>query len=451
MKKTLFLFCAVSCGFSQGGLPVRSEGEFRFYLDTAGFRSSVGTTFQEFYYQIPIDQLTFTEIDSQLVDTLSIEFVLEDSTGSRVYGDSWNTPIVSDLDRDLSGRFVPEQLDLLLKPGPYTAQLELWEHGGDRRGKAVLDFTAVSFRGGELSLSSIQLATEMHADSGASRFSKNGIFLLPNPSRRYGHSLSMVIFYYEIYNLSENSDKTTFNIQYDILDAGGEMVRHLPQKSKKRFGESSADVGAISVAALQDSVYVFGVKVTDTATGATAERYTTFFNVPLTVPLVEVGTVGDLIAGYSSEQLEEHIRKARYIMSNEELDVVKNLDEQEQRTALVQFWKLRDPSPETPENEFWMDYMSRVEIADQLYSNAFEPGWLTDRGRILIKFGKPDEIETYPLSIDSKPYEVWFYYREKGFQFIFMDEEGFNNYRLIYSTDKNEISESNWRELINYR
>jgi GWxTD domain-containing protein len=138
-------------------------------------------------------------------------------------------------------------------------------------------------------------------------------------------------------------------------------------------------------------------------------------------------------------------------MSNEESQVIRNLNEQEQRAALVQFWKLRDPSPETPVNESWLEYMTRVQTADQLYSTGFEPGWLSDRGRILIKFGKPDEIETFPLSIDTKPYEIWTYYREKGYRFIFMDEEGFNTYRLIFSSDKNEISEANWRELINYR
>ncbi|NOY60863.1 MAG: hypothetical protein GXO75_18295, partial [Calditrichaeota bacterium] len=46
--------------------------------------------------------------------------------------------------------------------------------------------------------------------------------------------------------------------------------------------------------------------------------------------------------------------------------------------------------------------------------------------------------------------EVWSYYRNKGLKFIFIDEEGFNQYRLIYTNDVNEISDPQWREMIHY-
>jgi len=138
-------------------------------------------------------------------------------------------------------------------------------------------------------------------------------------------------------------------------------------------------------------------------------------------------------------------------MTKEEQDILKNLDEDGKKKAMIEFWNRRDPDPNTPQNEFLHEYLNRIKIANQQYSKGFEPGWLSDRGRILIKYGVPSDIERHPMSVDSRPYEVWYYQRGRGYKFIFLDEEGFNRYRLIYSNMEGEIGDPNWRQLIQYR
>jgi hypothetical protein len=60
-------------------------------------------------------------------------------------------------------------------------------------------------------------------------------------------------------------------------------------------------------------------------------------------------------------------------------------------------------------------------------------------------YAEPDEIQRFPSSGDSKPYEIWNYYSiESGVQFIFVDRSGFSNYILVHSTKRGELQDEEW-------
>ncbi len=86
----------------------------------------------------------------------------------------------------------------------------------------------------------------------------------------------------------------------------------------------------------------------------------------------------------------------RWIISPEELTAFKALSNDEERDAFIeQFWQRRDPTPDTEENEFKEEHYRRIAYANEHFS-AGRAGWRTDRGRIYIVFGPPDEIEAHP-------------------------------------------------------
>lgn len=76
---------------------------------------------------------------------------------------------------------------------------------------------------------------------------------------------------------------------------------------------------------------------------------------------------------------------------------------------IEQFWKQRDPSPRTTANEFRDEHYRRIAYANERF-RAGEPGWKTDRGRVYINWGPPDQIESHP-SGEGKigPFEIWRY------------------------------------------
>ena len=102
------------------------------------------------------------------------------------------------------------------------------------------------------------------------------------------------------------------------------------------------------------------------------------------------------------KELERPFRKwisedVSYIISDEERATFKRLQTGEEMEQFIeQFWMRRDPTPDTAENEFKEEHYRRIAYANERYASGI-PGWKTDRGRIYITFGPPDEIECPPL------------------------------------------------------
>src|SRR3979411_2465123 len=86
-----------------------------------------------------------------------------------------------------------------------------------------------------------------------------------------------------------------------------------------------------------------------------------------------------------------------YIITDEERKAFKKLQTDDERERFIEeFWRRRDPDPDTDENEFREEYYERIAYANEHYASGI-PGWKTDRGRIYIMYGKPDEREAHPI------------------------------------------------------
>lgn len=145
------------------------------------------------------------------------------------------------------------------------------------------------------------------------------------------------------------------------------------------------------------------------------------------------------LSKWSKQWLEEVVP---YIISPKEKEVFKNLPSEEERGKFIEnFWRVRDPNPSTPENEFKIEYYKRIAMANKFLASAI-PGWRTDRGRIYILLGPPNEIRqdfnpsgSY-LTITHAATEVWSYMGLPGkklpynLEIEFVDKYGTGNYVL---------------------
>ena len=122
------------------------------------------------------------------------------------------------------------------------------------------------------------------------------------------------------------------------------------------------------------------------------------------------------------------------------------------RNFLRTFWQRRDETPGTMENEVMTRFYGVIAAAARRFREggaAEIPGWRTDRGRIFLKHGEPDEVLSRAQQRGfTNPYEVWKYTRGRPLRFIFYDETGFGNYVLIHSDDRNEVGYGNWEMLL---
>lgn len=127
---------------------------------------------------------------------------------------------------------------------------------------------------------------------------------------------------------------------------------------------------------------------------------------------------------------EDFLSKTRYIITREERRTFLLLPDPEKPRFIEEFWLRRDPDPDTPENQFKIEYFNRLERAGQLFIGEGMPGWLTDRGRIYILFGPPMDRITQPVSGDAytRCQEVWYY---GNFPVVFLDQTCTGSYKLV--------------------
>src|SRR2546426_702135 len=144
-----------------------------------------------------------------------------------------------------------------------------------------------------------------------------------------------------------------------------------------------------------------------------------------------------------------------YIITDEERKAFKKLQTDDERERFIEeFWRRRDPDPDTDENEYREEYYERIAYANEHYASGI-PGWKTDRGRIYIQWGKPDEVETHPSggaynresyegggSTSTYPFERWFYRYlpgvGSGIEIEFVDPTGSGEYRIARNPDEKD-------------
>jgi len=127
------------------------------------------------------------------------------------------------------------------------------------------------------------------------------------------------------------------------------------------------------------------------------------------------------------QELSETYKKwldedVRWIITDQEKKAFLSLSNDEERDAFIeQFWRRRNPNPDSPENEFREEHYRRIAYANEHFA-AGKPGWMTDRGHIYIAFGPPDSTDSHPSGgpydrpmeegggeTETFPFEVWHY------------------------------------------
>lgn len=128
--------------------------------------------------------------------------------------------------------------------------------------------------------------------------------------------------------------------------------------------------------------------------------------------------------------LPDQMQQLRYIATQNDWQVLRKLPKSKYAEAIEGFWKANDPSPGTVRNETRERFYQRVLKADEMFTiHKKLKGWSSDRGRIYIKYGEPDEITNENYPIDMYPHIIWTYYKQ-NLQFVFADIKGYGQYTL---------------------
>jgi len=127
-----------------------------------------------------------------------------------------------------------------------------------------------------------------------------------------------------------------------------------------------------------------------------------------------------------------------YIISHNESKVFKRLENDRERDLFIEeFWKQRDPTPGTPQNEFKETHYKRIEYTNHHFGRGTPvKGWSTDRGRFYIILGEPQQIQTYLNNRETHPIIIWYYQgnprigQPPQFRLLFFQRGGVGEFEL---------------------
>jgi GWxTD domain-containing protein len=232
-----------------------------------------------------------------------------------------------------------------------------------------------------------------------------------------------------------------------------------------RIGEGGGVLrGQVDLTGLPPGEYTFTVRVQlgDTtlqrSAGLTVEGFDTTLAAEAVASAPEAGSLAvsdvDYFAKMTTGQLDTAFAPLIYLAEASELKAYdKRLTQAAKAKFLATFWTSRDPSPGTADNPVRDAFYARIDDANKLYresGRSSTPGWRTDRGRIFLRNGKPDDVWRREKEGYTPPLEVWKYTRGRSRYYIFGDRSNFGNWRMLHSDDLKEPGAPDWEEQLGY-
>lgn len=450
MKK---LFTIISFFIIYSSFTLAQDAGFDF--DYAQFAYDSSSNYVEIYYVFDQGKLTQVNKDGEnLVEaTLSIQ-ITDSTTSDTLVNNQWfiRHPVES---AETTSQSLVGVVSFILPRGTLKCVVSGIDNNKQNNFRSITEYVKVKpLLNSSAAISDIQLASKMiqGSENTNSIFYKNTFEVIPIPNLVFGGNQAALFFYSEIYNIKDPSFKSdTLKINEIIFNSRGKIVRE-KNKMITRKNDTRVEVGSFILSQLPTDTYTLAISLIDTANdiGVTSSKRFFVYN----PDVVETDSVfrevkpvlSSTFGTMSEEELDDIFDKSKYIATSQEIDKYKKLNGVDgKREFLFDFWNGRDRDPSTKENEYFYDYLQRVESATSRFSSMQKAGWKTDRGRVFIIYGEPSEIERYPNQIESRPYEIWYYNElEGGVYFVFADLTGFSEYTLVNSTKRGELRDDNW-------
>jgi len=359
--------------------------------------------------QFLYDDLTFLRSDTSGYDAeFEILFAVYDAQNQVVVSHTINKKLnVKNFESTNSrSRWVILKDAFDLEPGDYKLLARAVDLNSTKSAQRKVDLKIADYAGKQVAISDILFAKDLKQDS---------LGQLTDIMPTFGNNFNIRSGYFYVYfDLFVQQPPTEATIEY-ILTTKKEkksfdstIVRQITQPLTPVWVKISRE-------RFRFNKYTLQVRVKTAAGELQQEQPLSFFW--SIVPRTE-------------QDIDLALKQMSYILDPDTLKKYEKASLSEKQAFFKRFWKERDPDPQTARNELKNEYFKRVNYANRHFSAMGQDGWRTDRGRILIKFGFPDDIERHPFEMGTRPYEIWRYYSLRKV-FVFQDVSGFGDYRLV--------------------
>jgi len=384
-----------------------------FQLDVLNFYSPEGTRSRvDVYVEVPLKNLEFKK-NKKIKGTYSAKFDLNidvrDKQGNIVTNNNSKEEVTT---KETGQEYLSQNSQILtrnmfLPPGEYDVYVTVNEPSSKTKTEKNKKVIVEDYSTAPLSISDVMIVSHMINNDGKR-------LITPDVARNVAAIDTFYLFYY----IYRNNDDEKIDVNCKIFDPQKKEVYNSTQTLDNTSGLSFQNQVFMDVPTGNFDYGKYTVEITAASSNYNSKHNSTFENVATDFPL-------------PLKDIDILVEQLQYIAKSDELDYIRDAKtEGEKVKRFLDFWKKKDPTSNTKRNEVMQEYYRRVNLANKFFGNVYSQGWRTDMGMVFIIFGEPNNIERHPYDMDAKPYEIWDYYNDNK-QFVFIDNTGFGDYRLV--------------------
>lgn len=399
----LFSIAAIPAARATNIPPLRPESPPYFNADVAVLLDSTAQAALAVTVTVPYSELSWIKVAAGYAAGAEFVVSFEPQRGGRMYGDVWERRmVVEDFSiTNSTTRVVSERRRFQVPPGRYRVRVGIRDLNAATESSAREQITVRDYSRDPVGFADLEIGL---ADS------LQGF--VPVPTRRFGLNVERLAARVVLFDRRGGGWPRTYPFRYRINDeTGAEVISGTTQVTLSRSAEPVVVRPSRSDLFLGN--YTFQLEFVDGRSRWLVERS------------FEVEESGPPRGREFTRMLEP----LAYIADSREIEELRALPEEEQAAGWEAFWRRRDPTPETARNEVQLEFFRRLRYADKNFQ-GFGPGWRSDMGRIYIRHGPPDQIETRPPTTTSSQLEIW-YYNNPYRRYVFADRDGFGRYVLL--------------------
>jgi GWxTD domain-containing protein len=411
------------------------------------YRADIGTSLQGLA-RVPFALLDPVRTGAAGFAGYRLTLVVRDASGATLTEQGWSQRVPLAV-LDVEGASAVEQFRFALPPGRYGVEVSVVDSASGRVVRSTVDVEAFAAPppASDLLLSATIREAPDSAIPGPGELLVGGFLVAAQPEPVLTPSQSRLFYYVELYP----SRRVEASVMARVRRPDGQEIIATRAEAVQLDGAGVATSG-LDLAGLPEGEYrlELEIRLPDTSLVRSAPFHMAGFQTEAAIARAAETHVADVFARFTEDQLDSLYRPLIYIQEGRERGVYEGLSLEGKRNYLRQFWEKRDPTPASPVNEAQREYYALMNDANQQFREGGAgdvPGWRTDRGRIYIKYGQPDEVLRRPQS-PTRPYEAWKYTRGRARTFVFMDETGLGHYVLVFTNERREPSRLDWERLL---
>lgn len=435
----------------------QSFGQLKAYLDTKQFYDPQIGNYVEIYMQFVSSSIKYESKTDGLQGKVAIRLNVSQRDSS-FFSDVYilESPVMKD-------SIVEDFYDVVrfaIKPGKYDFKIELSDVVNEKS-KAIKAESELVVKdlSKNISISDLEIAEFARKSNENSNFTKSGLYILPRLTNYYPSELSKIPVYFEVYNSNQLSDSIFIIKQLVRNTETSEELFDFEYFSKHTKAAVVPIVRGVEIANLPTGKYELIFSIIDRSK---KEYFSQSYTFERTNILDQNLNLDNLVLdpafqnSITDDSLDFYLESLIPIAKQSEiLNIISSLKTKNKEVArkhIQGFWVKTSP---TKPYDAWISYKQQVQFVQKLYSNNFQDGYETDRGRVYLKYGAPTNVIQKETSPSEYPYEIWQYNKIERFsnkRFIFYNPDLVNNtYRLLHSDMLGEVKNQGWQAALSKR